>query len=296
MKIFNLYKRALAVSAILTVATFSSCEKDGNPNNLPDLDPSVYAGTIGGYKTSDEVFKENLVAYFSFDDNYNEKISNTAPTLTTGNSLVDGGIRGKALDLNSGYLYYANQFNAFKTDVFKSFTVSQWVKISNNGSKRTMLMQLARPGIFDGNLDIRLNTNGFPATNTDILRIGPRFTTVGGGSQDNLNSNASPKIGPDNWVHIALSYNGATGRFNMVVNGVNIGSFSDRGVGNNLFKAYEPTEFIIGGNYNVIPGKAVNTSVEYAAMTGKIDEIRIYNTFMPDPILKALYQLGLAKQ
>lgn len=295
MKFSNLYKTACAVGILITATTFSACKKDGNPNNLPDIDPSSYEGTIGGYKTTEEVFKDNLVAYFSFDDNYNEKLTNTAPTQTAGNSLVEG-FKGKALDLNSGYLYYATQFAAFKTDALKSFTISQWIKISNNGSKRTMLMQIARPGIFDGNLDIRLNTNGFPATNIDILRIGPRFTTVGGGSQDNLNSNLSPKIGPDNWVHLVLSYNGATGRFNVLANGINIGAFSDRGVGNNLFKAYEPTELIIGGNYNVIPGKAVNTSVEYAAMTGKIDEVRIYNAFMPDPIVKALYQLGIAKK
>lgn len=295
MKFSNLYTSACAAGLFLVAATFSGCEKDGNPNNLPDIDPSIYEGTIGGYKSTEEVFKDNLVAYFSFDENYNEKISNTAPTQTAGNSLVDG-FKGKALNLKDGYLYYAKQFDAFKTDALKSFTISQWIKISNNGSKRTMLMQLARPGIFDGNLDIRLNTQSYPASNIDILKVGPRFTTVGGGSQDNLNATLSPKIGPDNWVHLVLSYNGATGRFNVITNGVNIGSYSDRGVGNNLFKAYEPTELIIGGNYNVIPGKAVNTSVEYAAMTGVVDEVRIYNAFMPDAIVKALYELGVAKK
>jgi hypothetical protein len=157
-------------------------------------------------------------------------------------------------------------------------------------------MQLARPGIFDGSLDIRLNTNGYPASNIDVLKVGPRFSTVGGGSQDNLNATLSPKIGPGNWVHLVLSYNGKTGRFNVLTNGINIGSYSDRGVGNNLFKANEPGEFIIGGNYNVIPGKAVNTSTEYAAMTGKIDEVKIYNAFMPDAVVNAMYKLYLEKK
>lgn len=283
------------LSLLVGSVTLSSCQKDDNPNNLPEVNPADYVGTIDGFRSTDEIYPNNLVAYFSFDDNYSEKISNTAPTQAAGNSLVDG-FKGKALNLNSGYLYFANQFAAFKTDVFKSFTISQWIKISNNGSKRTMLMQLARPGIFDGNLDIRLNTNSYPATNTDVLKVGPRFTTLGGGSQDNLNANLSPKIGPDNWIHLVLSYNGATGRFNVLTNGINIGSYSDRGVGNNVFKAYEPTELIIGGNYNVIPGKAINTNVEYAPMTGVIDEVRIYNRFMPDAIIKSMYKLGLAKK
>ncbi|KQC02688.1 LamG-like jellyroll fold domain-containing protein [Pedobacter sp. Hv1] len=295
MKFSNLYRTVCALGILLTATTFSSCEKDGNPNNLPELDPNDYAGTIGGFRTTDEILKDNLVAYFSFDDNYSEKLSNTAPTTAAGNSLVTG-FKGKALSLDAGFLYFANQFAAFKTDPFKSFTISQWIQISNNGSKRTMLMQFARPGMFDGSLDVRLNTNGYPASNIDVLKVGPRFSTIGGGSQDNLNATLSPKIGPDNWVHLVLSYNGKTGRFNVLTNGINIGSYSDRGVGNNLFKSYEPGEFIIGGNYNVIPGKTVNTSTEYAAMTGKIDEIKIYNAFMPDAVVNAMYKLYLDKK
>lgn len=295
MKFSTLYKTACAVGVIITATALSSCEKDGNPNNLPEVSPADYEGTIGGFRTSDEILKDNLVAYFSFDDNYSEKKTNTAPSQTAGNSLVDG-FKGKALSLNNGFLYFANQFAALKTDVFKSFTISAWIKISNNGSKRTMLMQMARPGVFDGSLDVRLNTNGYPASNIDVLKVGPRFSTIGGGSQDNLNATLSPKIGPNNWVHLVLSYNGATGRFNVLTNGINIGSYSDRGTGNNLFKANEPSEFIIGGNYNVIPGKAVNTSTEYAAMTGIIDEVKIYNAFMPDPVVNAMYKLYLEKK
>lgn len=295
MKFSNLYRTVCAVGVLLTATTFSSCEKDGNPNNLPELDPNDYVGTVGGFRTTDEILKDNLVAYFSFDDNYTDKISGNAPTAKAGDALITG-FKGKALSLTEGYLYYATQFAAFKTDPFKSFTISQWIQISNNGSKRTMLMQFARPGMFDGSLDVRLNTNGYPASNIDVLKVGPRFTTVGGGSQDNLNATLSPKIGPDNWVHLVLSYNGKTGRFNVLTNGINIGSYSDRGVGNNLFKSYEPGEFIIGGNYNVIPGKAVNTSTEYGAMTGKIDEIRIYNAFMPDAVVNAMYKLYLDKK
>lgn len=293
MKFLNLYRNYVALGIVLTATILSSCKKDGNPNNLPDLDPSIYEGTIGGYKTSDEIFKDNLVAYFSFDDTYNEKLSNTAPTLKAGDSFV-GGFKGKALELNAGYVYYATQLPALKTDVFKSFTISQWVQISNNGSKRTMLLTLARPGNLQGSLNINLNTNSRPASNTDFIGIQPVFATVGGGTQDNLNANASPKIGPGNWVNIVLSYNGLTGRFNIVANGINVGSYSDRGTGNNLFKSYEPGELIIGANYNLIPGKTVNADAAYAAMTGKIDEIKIYNAFIPDPIIKAMYQLTLA--
>jgi hypothetical protein len=289
MKFSNLYKKYCLLGLALTVV-FSACKKDGNPNNLPELDASVYEGTIGGYKTSEEIFKDNLVAYFSFDDTYAEKFSNIAPTLKAGDSFVEG-FKGKAVNLNSGYLYYGSQFNALKTDVFKSFTISQWIQIANNASKRTMLFTLARPGLLQGSLNINLNTQ---STNANFLGIQPVFATVGGGTQDNLNANVSPKFGAGNWVHLVLAYNGLTGRFNVLANGVNVGSYSDRGVGNNLFKSHEPGELIIGANYNLVPGKTVNADASYAPMTGKVDEIKIYNAFIPDAIVKAMYQLALA--
>src|SRR5687767_3161786 len=135
MKFFNSYTKNWLLGLMLTTALFSSCKKDGNPNNLPEVNPNDYQGKIDGFASSDEVFSNNLVAYFSFDDSYSEKISNTAPTLKAGDSFIPG-FKGKAVNLNAGYLYYANQFAALKTDAFKSFTISQWIKIANNGSKR----------------------------------------------------------------------------------------------------------------------------------------------------------------
>ncbi|MFC5282512.1 LamG-like jellyroll fold domain-containing protein [Pedobacter alpinus] len=288
---YNIYNLFVLGAMVIAV---SSCKKDGNPNNLPSVSASSYEGKIDGYLSSDEVYPKNLVAYWSFDTDNKETKSGVAPTTAVNSSLVDGGVKGKALNLSAGYLYYATQLNAFKTDSLKSFTISSWVQILNNGSKRTMLFTIARPGIFNGSLDFRLNTNSFPSTTTNILRVGPRFTTVGGGSQDNLNNSLSPIIGADKWTHLVLRYDGTTGVFNIFGDGVNIGSFNNRGVGNNLFKSYEPGEIIIGAHYNNIPGKSTNADVTFAAMTGKIDEMRVYNTILPDAHIKALYNLGIA--
>ncbi|TDH23063.1 LamG domain-containing protein [Segetibacter sp. 3557_3] len=278
------------------VVLVSACKKDGNPNNLSPVSPNDYAGKIDGYNSSDEVYPKNLVAYWSFDESKNELKSATAPTATANDALVDGGVKGKALSLNNGYLYYAKQFTAFKTDSLQSFSISSWVKILNNGSKRTMLFQLARPGMFNGNINFALNTQAFPATNLDVLRIQPTFTTVGGGSQDNVNNTLSPKIGPDKWTHIVLTYDGVSGTFNIWADAAKIGGFPNRGTGNNLFKSWEPNEVIIGSNYNGIPGKQVNTDVTFAPMTGQLDELRIFNIPLPDAHIKALYNLGKANK
>ena len=288
---------SLFVITIL-IAGFSSCKKDGNPNNLPDVNPADYAGTIDGFKSSNEVYPKNLVAYWDFNTNTNEQKTGTAPSLSANATLIDGGITGKALKLNAGYLYFGNQFNAFKTDSLKSFTISTWVQILNNGSKKTMLLSIARPGLFLGNLDFILETQQRAASVTDYVFMNPAFTTVGGGRQNNVNAygsqNISPAIGATTWAHILLTYNGGTGTFNIWGNGVKIGNYPNRGTGNNLFKSYEPSEFIIGATYNDIPGKTVNADASFAPMTGNIDEIRIYNTLLPDAFINALYKLGEA--
>ncbi len=286
--------RALVMACI--ALSVVSCKKDGNPNKLPSVSTATYEGTIDGYKSSDEVFPDNLIAYWSFDDTKNELKSATAPTTSANDSYVTGGVRGKALNLAAGYLYYATQFQAFKTASLKSFTISTWVKILNNGSKRTMLFQLARPGIFNGNINFALNTNSFPATTTNTLRVQPTFMTVGGGTQDNINNNLSPAIGMDKWTHILLTYETTTGVFDIWMDGVKVGGFPNRGVGNNLFNAYEPSEIIIGSNYNGIPGKTVSTDVSFAPMTGQVDEIRIYNRALPDAQIKSLFNLGKANK
>ena len=282
----------LAVFVIMGV----SCKKDGNPNNLPSVSTASYEGKIDGYTSSNEVFPENMIAYWSFDDTKNELVSGTAPSASANDSYVTGGVRGKALSLAAGYLYFPVQLQKFKTDSLKSWTISTWVKILNNGSKRTMLFQLARPGIFNGNINFALNTQSFPAATTNTLRIQPTFTTVGGGTQDNLNSTLSPTIGMDKWTHLVLTYDGTTGVFNIWADAVKVGAFPNRGVGNNLFKSWEPSEVIIGANYNSIPGKSVSADVSFAAMTGQIDELRIYNKTFPDAHVKALYNLGMANK
>ncbi|HUC83382.1 MAG TPA: LamG-like jellyroll fold domain-containing protein [Flavisolibacter sp.] len=279
---------------LLGIGLLSSCKKDGNPNNLPDVSPADYEGKIDGFNSSDEIYPNDLVAYWSFDNTKNEQKTGTAPTSSANDALVAGGIRGQALSLNAGWLYYKTQFPQFKTDSLKNWSISTWVKVKNNGSKRTMVLQLARPGLFTGNINFHLNTQSYPATNTTTLRIQPTFATIGGGTQDNLN-NVLDQTNLNEWVHIVLTYDFATGVFNNWMNGVKVGNFPNRGTGNSNFKAWEPNELIIGANYNAM-GMTVSTDVSVAPMTGQIDELRIYDITLPDAFIRALYNLGKANK
>ena len=284
------------VVVLALAVSLTACKKDGNPNNLPDVDPGTYAGTIDGFRSSDEVLPNNLIAYWSFDDTKNEIKSGTAPFSSLNDSYVTGGVRGKALNLAAGWVYYKTQLQAFKTDALKSWSISAWVKLKNNGSKRTMLFQMARPGMFNGNINFALNTNAFPATNDTALTINPTFLTMTGGTQDNLNNAAGQnKTNLNGWVHIVLTYDFNTGVFNNWMDGRKVGNFPNRGTGNNSFKSYEPSEVFFGANYNAA-GMPVSADVNFAPMTGQLDEIRFYNNALPDAFIRALYNLGKANK
>lgn len=299
MKLTSYIQNRIAWLALIVVGSLTACKKDGNPNKLPPVSPDAYVGKIDGYTSSEEVYPNNLVAYWSFDDTKAELKTNTAPTQSSNDTYSTDGVRGKSLDLVNGFLRYNTQFNAFKTDAMKNWSISVWVKIKNNGSKRTMVLQLARQTQFTGNINFALNTQSYPATNDSTLRIQPTFLTVGGGTQDNLNSAAGQdRVNLNNWVHIVLTYDFSTGVFNNWMNGVKVGNFPNRGTGNNSYRSYEPNELLIGTNYNAagIPVTPASADVSFAPMTGKLDELRIFNVTLPDAHIKALYNLGVAKK
>jgi hypothetical protein len=301
MKLSNTYNRICVLGLITAAITWSSCKKDGNPNKLPDVSTASYAGKIDGFTSSDEIYPKNLVAYWSFDGTKNEKISGAAATSSANDAYVDG-VKGQGISLNSGYVYYTNQFAAFGNAVFKSFTISTWVQILNNGSTKTMLFQLARPGNFTGSINFILETNSRAASVTNAITVHPTFTGSGGGTQDNLNTAVSPSpflsptIGATKWTHFVITFDAPSGVFQIWGDGIKIGTTAYQNRGANAFNAFEPSEVIIGGNYNVIPGKSVSTDASFAAMVGSMDELRVYNIALPDAYIKALYNLGIAKK
>ena len=288
----------LAILVIISLGILS-CSKT-NPNDLPSVSPDQYAGKIDGFDSSEQIYSQNLVAYWSFDDTKNEKISGMAPTSSLNDSYV-AGVRGKALSLNNGWVYYTSQFPNFTTDKLKSWTVSEWVNVLNNGSTPTMIFQLTRPGKLFGNINSMIETGQNPASELNKVIIKAIFADLNGGTQDNLNapwlsSFKSPTTGPDKWIHIVTTYDFSANNIQIWADGVMIGTTDYQNRGTNTFKAETPNEVIIGGWYNNIPGKSVSADTWTVPMVGKVDEIRVYNTILGAAHIRALYNLGLAGQ
>ena len=296
----NLSATLLVVASVFTFA-LSSCKKNGGDVQLPPID---------GYNNSDEVAKANLVGYWSFDGNGNEVKTGTAPTATSNDSYVDGGVKGKALSLNKGYLYYAKALAPLASN--QGFTVSAWIQVQNNkldggtppaNNYPMSYFQSARPGQLFGNITT-MHEGGQYAPSSDTLVLKSIYS-IEGGLQDNINNYGEPgdfgivkKAGTGQWVNVVTTYNptggnGSQSIFRIYADSVLVSNKNFENKAFNSFK-YTPNEVIIGGWYNNIPGKKINDDNFTVPFTGKIDELRVWNKTLSDAEIAAINKLGRA--
>jgi hypothetical protein len=299
MNMLKKYKIGLFLCLLAGMAFFAGCKK-GNPNNLPSVSPKDFEGKIEGFDSSGQVASDQLVAYWGFNGSQSERISGIAPTSSLNAKLVDNGVWGQALELDSGYVYYASQIPAFN-DSLTSFTVSEWVQIQNNGSTPTMTFSIDAPGQFWPDFAFLLETGQKPASDTDNLVVHPSYADVNSGRQDNLNANwlssyKSPTIPPGKWTNLVVTYDKASKIFQIWADGIKIGAPDYQNRGDAFFKPAVPNEIIIGGWYNNIPGKELTADTWTVPMVGKIDEIRVYKSALGAADIIALYKLGRAGQ
>ena len=289
------------LAAVITAGVlFSGCDKNND----------IVIPPIGGYNNSDEVGAANLTGYWNLDGDGKESKSGANPTSSVGATYVSGGIKGQALSLTNGYLYYAANMAPLVTN--QAFTVSAWVQVTNTGGAATgpsnvpyQYFQSAIPGQLFGNFNGLIEAGQFKVA-SDTLVVKSIYKDLNGGTQDNLNNfgvvgtdfKVVKKAGTNQWVHVVTTYNpaggtGAQSIFRIYADSALVSNknFENRGI--NSFK-FTTGEVIIGGWYNNIPGKTVSTDTWTVPFNGKIDEVRVWNKLLPESDIVALYQLGKA--
>ncbi|MEO8821168.1 MAG: LamG-like jellyroll fold domain-containing protein [Ginsengibacter sp.] len=274
-------------------AVLTSCSKNKSTPDVP-LPP------IGGYASSDSVASANLVAYWNFDGNQNEIKSGTAATSSARATYMTNGVKGQALMLDSGYVFY-NSIPALNG--LTTFSVSAWVQVRNNqdttGNDFTsMIFQLSKPNSTFGNINLGLETSWKPATN-DSLVVHGWYTDPKNGLQDNRNDPfGTPSVGPvldtaGHWINVMMTVDNSNPvNFNMYANGVNIGAYSSRGT--SIYTPMTPSSVIIGGWLNNVPGQPHTSDTWPHAFVGGIDQVRVYNKALSPDEISALYQLEKA--
>lgn len=286
-----------------------SCDNKNKDVTLPP---------IGGYNSSDEVAKDNLRAYWSFDGTLNESKSNSASITSTKNSFVEG-IKGQALNLDSGYVLYP-VIASLDTANWGSITISSWIKTENqgDGSRPTGVFSL---GLGNGKQTdwndspiFQYLENGRPKSYNDTLVLKSTFATYPAGSKlggDNINDfgdrgvDFKTVLGANKWVHYVTRYDGTGSFFDIFADGVLVSNnkfrYKDLGgsgtspIGPIVLPTSAGLQPLIGGFANATTGFPNSAEQGFQGLyRGSIDQVRLYNKALTDAEIKALFDLEKA--
>ncbi len=303
MKTIKLSGFALAIA--LSIGLLSSCGSD----DAAPLPP------IGGYDNAGQVGATDLLAYWPLDGNGTESKSNTNPTTTVG-TTYEAGAKGQGAKLTAGYMKYPSI--AALTGPMTAYTMSAWVKVKNNqtltSSSASIFFSLSRPSQWEGNINLFAETGQKPAiedngaVNDSIIFKNTFRSSISGGQgyenllhlenymkADNLitpNKHvANPVAVARTWAHVVGTWSGTTNVFTIYINGVKSSNPAFEKRGDNTSIVFDiPTTATIGAFGDI----ATTTEPWNKAMTGNIDEIRIWKKALSTADIKALYELEKA--
>lgn len=291
------------------IFTFNACSSDDDGDSLPP---------IGGFNNSNEVGQADLLAHWPLDGNGNERLSGTAPSNTVNVTWIDTD-RGQGAKMNAGFLDYPS-IDAISNNTTGNYSISAWAKVSNtklvpDGPSHISPIISFTGGLNQnvGNLALFGNTHGL--TTSDSIQMKAEFhfkrtpedgTDFGGDAinmikmepwmiTDNENGHnhtaAANKIGGQ-WAHVVYVYDGVTANNRLYVNGVKISNseWESRNGGNPMpMKFFTPSHPVIGALWSVANGTNVDTW--NAALSGEVDEIRVWKKVLSQAEINALYQL-----
>ena len=284
---------SMLVVAALSVS-FIGCKTTSDP--LPP---------IGGYNSADEVAKADLVAYWPLNGNGVESLSSAAPATSKNVTWTDG-VKGQAASFNVGFLAY-NTIANLGANLQSGFTISAWVKLTNNGSTGSVIFSLSRPNEWAGNINFMSETGWMPSTSDSLTVKGLIVSSTDLGWQDTRNTvKASAadiaagqiaypnKIG-GKWAHAVYTWDNTTKLAKIYVNGVKISNpvWENRdATGLKNFVMTTPTHPIIGAFETFATG--VTTDSWNTGLVGQLDEIRVWKRALILSDIGALYELEKA--
>ncbi len=308
-----------SLAIALGLGTLTSCGDDDNGTFIPP---------VGNVESSDNVAADNLVAKWSFENSTVEAKTNNAGTGT--NVAYSQGAKGQGWQGSSTEARYAvyNGLTAIG-GVSTGFTISFWMNsagtVANNdtptqGLGTQGIFTLVKPDEFWGGMNVFLENPSaeFP----DRLRLKYLFENKRTGV---VWQSYGPIVNIDDmmneWMHVVLTYDGATGKFSSYINGVAATSveaaFAPEGGYPGSFIAYandpggidNPNGAPVWGNIDfggsfsqvVIGAHQFSTTPPLTSATGaqswatnyagKLDELRIYNKGLSGAEVGTLYEL-----
>jgi hypothetical protein len=284
---FRLIGKFFFGAMLLSGVMFTACKDDDDDNGDDGkTDPSTIAAM-------------NLIAYFPFDENGNDKVGNMTPKASPGVTFVTGR-RNKAYQgADNAYLLY-DLPTASKLKTLKAFSVAMWFygpPALNGVDPVPGIMQIS--GTTDPNWGNFMLTQDRMNDAVDSLQMKIVFRKEGVPWAPQFVGFSKPEIIENRWMHMAITYNNTSSKFAVYINGVALNlpaGTTDRWADGDQANPRPPlgdlsfagaTQFSIGGWIQKIAG--VSTDAWMGYFTGKMDELRFYDKGLSSTEVKDLY-------
>ena len=275
------YKKLARNAAILFVvsAAMTGCQKLDRPElgNYPK-DPANPGGTLKFYTAFENTEVDSIKANFG----------------TVKDITYVAGITGKAYKGSAtGQIEYPSA-NGVTTS--KSFSVSLWINtVKHDGGAQSVFM-IPNTGDFWGNMFMLIEGNNSPTDNSMLIKFHFGSPTVDQWVVYDGANRIPDMYGA--WKHLVFTYDAATSKFNIYVNGNKVAmpaGITDRKNGANplgsTYSFNNVSKFIIGGYQQHIgfPSGTSGPETWMLHYTGMLDQFRFYSKALSDAEISALY-------
>lgn len=288
--------KIFSLGALVSVLLLASCTNNVDSNEPLPLPP------VGGYDSSDDIAKSNLIVKFGFENNINDSFNGVTGGVATNVTYAEG-IKGKA------YQGTATTFAGFSTvsaklSGLKSISNSVWIKTSAGAGAQCLFM-LPRTSDFWGNVFMFIDgsTNGNMNLKVRLQKTGAAFS---GQWMEHVGANALVNMYGD-WKHLVWTYDAATSRYKVYVNGERLtlpDGFTNRyasdpangGLPLGALVNSDVSKFIIGGFQQHLGAPWGTPEPWMIPYTGLMDELRIYDIALTDSEVRSLYKLEITNR
>lgn len=279
------------ISALFAMQFLASCS-DNVDSNAPLPYPP-----IGGYETSDDIAKSNLIVKLGFEDNINDAFSGITGGVATNVTYV-AGIKGKAYNgTSTSFVGYS--VSSEKLIGLKSITSSMWIKTSPSSGAQCLFM-LPKTSDFFGNIFVLIDgsSNGNMNLKVHIQKTGADWS---GQWMEHVGGNALPNMYGE-WKHLVWTYDAGTSKYKMYIDGEKLNlsdGFTNRyasdpsngGLPLGGLVNSDASKFVIGGFQQHLGAPWGTPEPWMIPYTGLMDEFRIYDIALSDNEVRFLYKL-----
>jgi len=287
---FRIFGALLFGAMLIGGLTLTSCDKDDDDDSNGKVNPSTIATA-------------NLVAYFPFDGNGNEKIASLTPTMMPNVTYV-AGRRGQAYQGADGaHLLYSLPTES-KLKSLTSFSVAVWFKSPLvTGDPEPTIFEIGKSDdLFWGNLKLALNRLSGTA---DSLQIKTFFLKTGAVWAGQHISYSNTVFQINRWMHLVFQYDETTSKFMIYKDGVKVETSTgveDRWAAGDDVSPRPKLGALAFANADKINIGAWRPKSEGTAtdawmgwFLGNLDELRVYDKALTATEVKALYDAEVSQ-